>query len=244
MKRGFYIALICAACLMAAPMIAQASAQSKPPADAQKPAANPQQPVPPPAKDANPFPDDTSTVPVLPANANAADPAAAGADNGASPLPGADSDPARSPDDEGASSTGRGPNQGSSQGDGGSSSSSSFAGMDKLLPGAEPDVPKNGKKKEEPHHEDAPEDISVGTYYLTNGNWKGALSRFQSAMVLDPENPDVYWGLAEAERHLGNLAEARTHYERVVEYDPDSRHGKDARKALKEPDLTNAGSPK
>ena len=84
------------------------------------------------------------------------------------------------------------------------------------------------------------EDENVGSYYLQSKDWKGALSRFESAMVLDPENPDVYWGLAEAERHLGQFAEAKANYLKVMEYDPDSRHSKDAKKILKEPEMTNA----
>ena len=79
----------------------------------------------------------------------------------------------------------------------------------------------------------------MGSYYLDTKNWKGALSRFESALILDPENPDVFWGLAEANRHLGQLADARTNYEKVVDFDPESRHGKDARKALKEPEIAN-----
>ena len=59
-------------------------------------------------------------------------------------------------------------------------------------------------------------------------------------MVLDPDNPDVYWGLAEANRHLGNYAAARTNYLKVMEYDPDSKHAKEAKKALNEPELANA----
>jgi tetratricopeptide (TPR) repeat protein len=82
----------------------------------------------------------------------------------------------------------------------------------------------------------------VGKYYLDNKNWKAALSRFESALVLDPDNPDVYWGLAESQRHLGNFADARANYQKVVDYDPDSRHGKDARKALKDPEIANAKS--
>lgn len=80
----------------------------------------------------------------------------------------------------------------------------------------------------------------MGSYYLESKNWKGALSRFESAMVLDPENPEVYWGLAEAQRHLGDLASAKANYLKVMEYDPDSRHGKDAKKILKEPEIANA----
>jgi len=39
------------------------------------------------------------------------------------------------------------------------------------------------------HEEAATEDINVGGYYLQTKNWKAALSRFESALVLDPENP-------------------------------------------------------
>jgi tetratricopeptide (TPR) repeat protein len=148
-------------------------------------------------------------------------------------LPGDDTDPVRSPDDP-APEAGGGPAE---------DSSSSLAGLDKLLP--PPDDETTGKHKklrvaEPEHRETAAEDINVGGYYLERKNWKAALSRFQSAMVLDPENPDVFWGLAEAERHLGDFWDARGHYQTVVDYDPDSKHGKEARKALKEPEIANA----
>ena len=83
----------------------------------------------------------------------------------------------------------------------------------------------------------------VGKYYLQTKNWKAAQSRFDSAMILDPENPEVYWGLAETERHLGKFAEARAHYMKLLDYDPEGPHGKEARKALKEPEIANAASP-
>jgi predicted TPR repeat methyltransferase len=66
------------------------------------------------------------------------------------------------------------------------------------------------------------------------------LSRFQSALVLAPEDPEVYWGLAVSQQHMGDFAGARANYEKVLEYDPDSKHGKEAKKALKEPELANA----
>ena len=108
-----------------------------------------------------------------------------------------------------------------------------------------PDVGKKGKRGNSDEddgmkHDSPQEDESVGSYYLDQKNWKGALSRFESAMVLDPENPDVYWGLAEAERHLGKYAEAKANYLKVMEYDPDSRHSKDAKKILKDPEMANA----
>jgi tetratricopeptide (TPR) repeat protein len=153
-----------------------------------------------------------------------------------SPLPGDDLDPVRSPDDP-APTTASAPD---------AASSSSLAGLERLLPRPEDDQPSKKRKlavKEPTHQEASSKDIEVGTYYLQTKDWRGALSRFESALILDPENPDVYWGLAEANRHLGNLADARANYEKVAEYDPDSHHGKDAAKALKTPDIANGKNP-
>ena len=89
---------------------------------------------------------------------------------------------------------------------------------------------------------DSAEDENVGSYYLDNKDWK---ARFRASVRpgLDPDNPDVYWGLAECQRHLGNFADARANYQKVMDYDPDSRHGKDARKALEDPEIANAKPP-
>jgi tetratricopeptide (TPR) repeat protein len=162
-----------------------------------------------------------------------------GENTGRASLPGEDLDPVRSPDDPT-------PAAGGGQGQ----ESSSLSDLDKLLPSPDDDAhpdKNSGKRKlnvkEPTHQEAASEDINVGGYYLDKKNWRAALSRFESAMVLDPENPDVYWGLAEADRHLGALAEARGYYQKVVDYDPDSKHGKDASKALKDPEIANAKPP-
>ena len=71
-------------------------------------------------------------------------------------------------------------------------------------------------------------------------HWKAALSRYQSALVTDPENPEVYWGIAESQRQLGDYANAKANYQKVMDYDPDSKHGKEAKKLLKDPQLANA----
>jgi tetratricopeptide (TPR) repeat protein len=49
--------------------------------------------------------------------------------------------------------------------------------------------------------------------------------------------------MAEAERNLGQFAKAREHYEKLLEYDPDGKHGKQARKVLKDPALAAASNP-
>jgi hypothetical protein len=237
MNRYCLIALVMAGGLLAAPWLlaqAPASETSKPADAAQKP------PVP--ASSANPFPEDTSTVPVMPSK-NTPETQNIAHDGAASaplPLPSDEMDPVRSPDDA-APEAASAPDTDSS-----SDSSSSQAGLESLLPKPEDDQPSRKKKpalKEPTHQEAASKDIEIGGFYLDQKNWKAALSRFESAMVLDPENPDIYWGLAEANRHLGNLADARANYEKVAEYDPDSRHGKEAIKALKEPAIANGKNP-
>ena len=238
MKRLFPVALIVAGFLMVAPRLpAQApasgdpapSGQSKQAADAQKPAGAKPQP------ESNPFPEDTSTVPVMPTKTTPALPEGTyyEPESPGIPLPGEDLDPVRSPDDP-APAAGSGKTE---------DSSSSLTGMEKLLPPPDDNQPEKKRKlavKEPTHQEAASKDIDVGGYYLQTKNWRAALSRYESALVLDPENPEVYWGLAEAERHLGDFADARTHYLKLLDYDPDGPHGKEARKAMKDPEIANA----
>jgi len=207
-----------------------------PPGDPNKPAEQQKQAPAKPA-DANPFPEDTNSVPVLPSGDTPAVPEAPSEANpGAAPaLPPGDVDPVRSPDEPMAQ-------PGSSSGE----SSSSNADLANILT-PPPDEPtrttRKGKNQPPPEHkETAQEDESVGRYYLDQKNWRAALSRFQSALVLDPENPDVYWGLAEAQRHLGDLANAKANYMKVMEYDPDSKHAKEAKKLLNDPEMAKAPS--
>jgi len=235
MKRGFTIALVAAGCLMAVSGLhGQAAPAQSPPADqSQKQPATPQKPA-----AANPFPEDTTNVPVMPSKGTPALPEGtySGDDNGAGrvPLPKEDLDPARSPDDAAASNDA--PME--------LNSSDSRAGLDRLVPLPDDDQPQGKHRKlavPAPEHvETSKEDIQVGGYYLDTKNWKAALSRFESAMVLAPDEPEVYWGLAESERHLGNLAAAKGYYQKVAEYDPDSKHGKEAMRALKDPEIANA----
>jgi tetratricopeptide (TPR) repeat protein len=235
MKRFFLVAMVVIGCLAAAPQAlaqapgdAPANRQSKPAGDGQKPTTVPQ-------SSANPFPEDTSTVPLMPSKATP--PLPEGTDYGGSSagvsLPGDDLDPVRSPDDPAPAANN----------DQGEASSSSLSGVDRLLPKPEDDQPEKKKRllfKEPTHEQAATEDVNVGGYYLQTKNWKAALSRFESALVLDPENPEVYWGLAEAQHHLGDFASAKANYLKLLDYDPDGPHGKQARKELKDPAIANA----
>jgi tetratricopeptide (TPR) repeat protein len=242
-KRVFWFALVVAGSLTVSPrLLAQAPAnndgQNKPAGEGQKPAESQKPAATTPQSGSNPFPEDTTAVPVIPSKTTpdterpSFSERDADTDGARVPLASGDADPVRSPDDPSPVYSGN-------QDEG---SSSSLKGMEDLQPPPDSDEPGKKHKKEPTHQEAAAEDISVGGYYLDKKNWKAAMSRFQSAMVLDPENPDVYWGLAEAEHHMGDLANARAHYEKVLDYDPDGPHGKQARKALKDPALAAAHS--
>jgi tetratricopeptide (TPR) repeat protein len=219
MKGVVRVALLVACCWMAAgtPLLAQSQTQQKQPEAGKQPPA-----------DSNPFPGDETTVPVLSPGATPDLPSGGGGGTGRAALPAGDTDPVASPDAGGPSDAGQPA----------SAFSSSDSGIGSLLP-----TPGDNSRSSQivpEHHETAKEDESVGKYYLDNKDWRASLSRYQSAMVLDPQNPDVYWGLAESARHLGRYADARNYYLKVMEYDPDSRRAKDAAKALKEPEIANA----
>jgi tetratricopeptide (TPR) repeat protein len=203
------------------------------PAPSQKQPAQPQQPAKP--AESNPFPEDTKDVPVLPSGNAPATPESNAAPAYAPVMPSGADDPVRSPDDPQDNSEPAG------------SFSSSASELDKFVP--PPDADTRGRRgaKNQPapeHKETAQEDENVGGYYLNQKNWRAAMSRFESAVVLDPENPDVYWGLAEAQRHLGQFGAAKANYQKVMDYDPDSKHAKEAKKLLSDPEMANASAPK
>jgi tetratricopeptide (TPR) repeat protein len=217
--------MLCGAAFLV-PAGAQAPSDPPPQNPSNNSAPNPQKPK----QEANPFPEDTNSIPVLPSanNPGTPEPSSESPAYENAPLPRADSDPVRSPDDATSSTEG-------------SSGSSSNAGLDNLLkPPPDEEQGKHRKLDAPEHSESAKEDESVGSYYLDQKNWKAALSRFESALVLDPENPEVYWGLAESQRHTGDFASAKANYLKVLEYDPDSKHSKDAKKILKEPEMESA----
>ncbi len=233
MRHGLAVALVLAGSVAVAPRgfaLGVAGGQNgQPGQNKQIPAA--QKPSTPESQaQGNPFPGSTTSAPILPSGPNAnVPPGFSEQGNAAAMWPANDTDPVRSPDNTA-------PDADAQQG-----WSSSQTGLSDLLP---PPDNGQGNGKNEPLATLPPEtpanDISVGNYYLSNKNWKAALSRFQSALVLDPQSADVYWGLAESERHLGDYADARADYLKVLEYDPGTRHSKDAARYLREPEIANA----
>jgi tetratricopeptide (TPR) repeat protein len=208
-------------------------AQQPAPAQPQKPAQ--QQPAQKPPTDANPFPEDTTNVPVVPTGGQPAavpPPEPSGESTATTTLLKNDTDPVHSPDDP--------PSDASAD----SGFSSSLSGSNDVnIPDEEKPASKHRKLEapDKTHQETAKEDEDVGTFELSRKNWKAALSRFQSALVTDPDNPDVYWGIAEAQLELKDYSGAKANYQKVVDYeDPESKHSKEAKRLLKTPELANA----
>ena len=54
--------------------------------------------------------------------------------------------------------------------------------------------------------EDAAKEVAAGQRLMAEGEYKGALSRFNKAIRLDPGNPDAYFGKAEAAAALPQVA--------------------------------------
>jgi tetratricopeptide (TPR) repeat protein len=79
----------------------------------------------------------------------------------------------------------------------------------------------------------AQEDVRVGRYYLSTGNYKGAYGRFSEAVRMDPVNVDAIYGLAAAADGLHNTQEALTNYKLYLEIAPDGDKAKSAQKAIR-----------
>lgn len=225
MKLRTHIALLVGCGLLAAVGL---DAQSAPPSQQLKPPA--QKPG-----ESNPFPEDTTSVPVVPTSAQPAAPPPASAPENTSAetttLLKNDNDPVHSPDDIVESDTSA------------SGFSSSLAGSGDVNIPDEDRPEKHRRSQQQPaaHQVTAKENEDVGEFELGRKNFRAALSRFESALVTDSENPDVYWGIAEAQRGLRNYADAKANYQKVVDYDdPESKHSKEAKKLLKSPQLANA----
>lgn len=210
----------------------QKAGEPKPDA-AHSPQAKPDATKAEPAKPAggNEFPGDGSDAPIIPldpgpGNAGSSAPSGSSAGKEAGRSGGGEGDPVRSPDGAGGSDDGF---------------SSSSSGMSSTA--ADDDAPTPTKStKSKTRAQEIKEDVDVGGFYLEKKNWKAAQERFATAFALDAENPDVVWGLAEAERHLLLLDKAKEHYELFLSYDPGGPHSKAARKALEQVEQARASN--
>ena len=76
-------------------------------------------------------------------------------------------------------------------------------------------------------------DDEVGDYYLKQGNYKGALARYQDALTYKDNDAVANFKMAECYEKLGQPEEAIPHYQAYLKILPEGPFAKQARKALK-----------
>jgi len=79
----------------------------------------------------------------------------------------------------------------------------------------------------------AAKDDEVGDYYFKSGNYKGALARYQDALVYKDKDAVANFKMAECYEKLGQAEEAIPHYQAYLKILPEGPLSKQARKALK-----------
>src|SRR6478672_9085258 len=82
----------------------------------------------------------------------------------------------------------------------------------------------------------AAHDIDVGETYLAGNNFDSARQRFEEALRLTPDNPLIWFRLAQALQGMQRLDPARLYYKKYLEAQPKGKFAKNAKKAVSEID--------
>lgn len=79
------------------------------------------------------------------------------------------------------------------------------------------------------------DDLNVADLYMKNGNYRGALWRYQDAVQYDPENDIALFGIANANCKLNNTAEAMSQLKSYAKNHPQGKHALEAEKLIAHP---------
>src|SRR6478752_1045573 len=82
----------------------------------------------------------------------------------------------------------------------------------------------------------AAHDIDVGETYLAGNNFDSARERFEEALRLTPDNPLIWFRLAQSLQGMQRLDPARLYYKKYLEAQPKGKFAKNAKKAVSEID--------
>jgi len=78
----------------------------------------------------------------------------------------------------------------------------------------------------------AAHDIDVGETYLSGNHFDAARERFEDAMRLAPDNPLIWFRLAQALQGMQRLDPARLYYKKYLEAQPKGKFSGNAKKAI------------
>ncbi|MGZ7057537.1 MAG: tetratricopeptide repeat protein [Candidatus Angelobacter sp.] len=82
----------------------------------------------------------------------------------------------------------------------------------------------------------AAHDIDVGETYLAGNNFDGARERFEDALRLTPDNPLIWFRLAQSLQGMQRLDPARLYYRKYLEAQPKGKFAGNAKKAISQID--------
>jgi Tfp pilus assembly protein PilF len=82
----------------------------------------------------------------------------------------------------------------------------------------------------------AAHDINVGETYLSANNFDAARERFEEALRLMPDNPLIWFRMAQALQGMQRLDPARLYYRKYLEAEPKGKFAGNAKKAIGEID--------
>jgi tetratricopeptide (TPR) repeat protein len=82
----------------------------------------------------------------------------------------------------------------------------------------------------------AAHDLDVGETYLAANSFDAARERFEEALRLTPDNPLIYFRLAQALKGMQRLDPARLYYRKYLEAEPKGKFAGNAKKAIGEID--------
>lgn len=82
----------------------------------------------------------------------------------------------------------------------------------------------------------AAHDIDVGETYLAGNSFDSARERFEEALRLTPDNPLVWFRLAQALQGMQRLDPARLYYKKYLEAQPKGKFAKNAKNAISQID--------
>jgi len=82
----------------------------------------------------------------------------------------------------------------------------------------------------------AAHDIDVGETYLSGNNFDSARQRFEEALRLTPDNPLIWFRLAQSLQGMQRLDPARLYYKKYLEAQPKGKFAKNAKKAISQID--------
>jgi tetratricopeptide (TPR) repeat protein len=77
--------------------------------------------------------------------------------------------------------------------------------------------------------------VKVGNFYMhkgTTSGYRAALARYERAAKFNPQNAEAYFKMGEAEEKLKNKDKAKIAFQRVIQIEPDSKLGHEAKKKL------------